>query len=308
VVSSTKNSVNSLLNYGVVVGRKILAKKNQSQFGDQITELEKRVEELNRLNNLKDRLLAIVSHDIRAPFKSVKSVLHLVANRKLEQKEFSGVMTSLEYQVESLDAFMENLLMWAKKHTDSMKPEIATVVLRDIVLETTELLSFLAKAKLLHVRVNVPVNLVVLGDIEMCKLILRNLISNAIKFCRSNDEITISAERENEMIRVLISDTGQGIPTENLEKLFGLSHLSTKGTKDEIGVGLGLTLCREFVEKLGGSIRASSVYGHGSTFEFTLPGEFRDLEVQQFRVTTAQSNAHQINKLNWHNNHNNKEF
>jgi signal transduction histidine kinase len=102
-------------------------------------------------------------------------------------------------------------------------------------------------------------------------VILRNLILNAIKFCEPNDKIEVRAERENEMVRVFVSDTGQGIPLENLEKLFGFSHLSTMGTKEEVGVGLGLVLCKEFVEKLGGSIRVSSAQGHGSTFEFTLP-------------------------------------
>ena len=109
------------------------------------------------------------------------------------------------------------------------------------------------------------------ADAEMVKLILRNLISNAIKFSDPSGEVQVKAEKEDNMIRISVQDTGRGISHEHIKKLFNISHLSTIGTKGEIGTGLGLTLSREFVEKMHGEIRATSIEGHGSCFEFTIP-------------------------------------
>ena len=112
----------------------------------------------------------------------------------------------------------------------------------------------------------------VLADTNMIRTVIRNLISNAIKYTRENGSITTSSAIVNEMIEVRVEDTGIGIKSENLEKLFRIDvNYSTKGTADETGTGLGLILCREFINKNGGQIRAESEFGKGSCFIFTLP-------------------------------------
>ena len=127
-----------------------------------------------------------------------------------------------------------------------------------------------AKSKQIDLRLQVSNDTVIYADEEMVKLVLRNLINNALKFCNAGDSITLEAKEYLGEVHISVQDTGQGIPKENISKLFGMSHLSTTGTKSEVGTGLGLALCKEFVEKMGGKINVTSAEGDGSKFEFTI--------------------------------------
>jgi two-component system, sensor histidine kinase and response regulator len=130
---------------------------------------------------------------------------------------------------------------------------------------------FNAQTKNITIETEIASGLMIYADEEMIKLVLRNLVANAIKFCRKNDSINIRASVENSMAKMEVKDTGMGIAEKDLPRLFGMMHLSTKGTRDEIGTGLGLALCKEFVEKNGGRISVKSQLGKGSVFEFTVP-------------------------------------
>ncbi len=250
--------------------------KGYMLLADQMRQMEEANQELTRLNALKDRMLSIISHDARAPLDSLKSLLRLLMNNSLTQEELQSIISNLDNQVGHLSHFLENLLRWTKNHFEQIKPRPGKLSLLDLVKENIELFLLNAKGKQIDIRLDVSEKIRIYADEEMIKLVLRNLISNAIKFCHANDSIFIYAGYEKDMVRVSVKDTGQGISEASMSNLFELSHLSTKGTKDEIGIGLGLTLCREFVEKAGGKISATSELGKGSCFEFTVP-RFREV-------------------------------
>jgi signal transduction histidine kinase len=233
--------------------------------------MEEANQELARQNEMKDRLLSIVSHDVRAPLDSFRSILRLLMNDTVTREELPEVMTNLHTQVEQLTGFLDNLLRWTKNQHDAIKPYPVKVELSTLVNETVELLSLNAKKKHIEIHVNVLQGIMVYADQEMVKVVLRNLVFNAIKFSDAGDKIDIHANNDQGVIRVSVSDTGRGIGGENLAGLFEMSHASTWGTKGEIGMGLGLSLCKEFVEKMGGTISVTSKQGEGSCFEFTLP-------------------------------------
>jgi len=238
---------------------------------ERLREMEEVNQELRRLNSVKDILLSITSHDIRAPLVSLQSLLELVARKKLTANEFNQMVFEISNHVAYVKGFIDNLLYWAKENFSQIKPRNEKLILRPLVNETIGLLALNAKKKQITIQTDVSDEVMIYADVEMTKLVIRNLISNAIKFCDVNDKIDVRVAMENEMARVSVVDTGQGISEKNIATLFSVSHLSASGTDDEIGVGLGLTLCKEFVEKMGGNISVSSKEGHGSCFEFTVP-------------------------------------
>ncbi len=138
-----------------------------------------------------------------------------------------------------------------------------------------EILNPVAAAKGITITYSSPYDIDVFADIDMLKIVLRNLVSNAIKFTNKNGTININAEENSGNVLISVSDNGIGIPPDNLSKLFDISQvLTTKGTAEETGTGLGLFICKEFVEKHGGKIRVESKVGKGSDFKFTLPMSF----------------------------------
>lgn len=240
-----------------------------------LTQQKKQIEESNaeleRLNAIKNRLLSVVSHDVRSPLNSLKSMLHLFENNALTQTELQWVVNNVGNQVGQITYFLDNLLRWTKNQLEHVEPKPVKLQLHSVVDETIELLSVSARIKTIDLSSSVPKDIAVFADEEMMKIVLRNLVSNAIKFCDKNDRISIEACLQAKDIVVTVEDTGKGISEEQLPKLFNLSHLSTKGTQEEVGTGIGLSLCKEFVEKNGGKISVSSKEGKGSKFEFTLP-------------------------------------
>jgi signal transduction histidine kinase/uncharacterized protein HemY len=246
-------------------------KKANLLLVQQKKEIEIAKAELEKLNTVKSRLLSVVSHDVKSPLTSLKAILQLFENNALTQEELQGVVTNISNQVGQITYFLDNLLRWTKSQLEQVEPKPAKIYLRPVADETIELLSVSAKIKMIDLNCSVANDLAVYADEEMMKIVLRNLVSNAIKFCKKNDQISIEAKAASGSVLVSVADTGVGIKPEQIERLFNLSHLSTKGTHDEIGTGIGLSLCKEFVEKNGGKISVESVVGQGSKFEFTLP-------------------------------------
>jgi len=237
--------------------------------------------ELQRQCELKDRLLSIIAHDVLSPLYSLKSLVSLLSNQKIDKNEFQRVIASLDSQVEHLHQFTENILNLTHNNSTEIKPTFEQLLLRPLAKETVGLLSPIAERKGVYIYLDVPDSTTVFADGEMLKLILRNLITNAIQFCYPNDSIYIQAKNKDEMVSISVCDTGRGISYENIPHLFKVSHQTTKGTNNEVGIALGLTLCKEFVEKMGGKISVTSAAEKGSCFEFTVhsptppPSEFQ---------------------------------
>lgn len=234
-------------------------------------QLEEQKDELESLNTSKDRLLSMISHDARTPLNSLKGLLFLFENTALTKAEFKKVVADVDNQINQITSFLENLSRWAKNQIHGTRLNTNKFVLKEIVHECTDLLATASKEKDLEVEVDIEASIILYADAEKLKFVMRNLLSNAIKFCDSKDKIMVSASLNKEQVEVTVEDTGIGIETEQLENLFDTHHLSLTGTSDEIGTGLGLALCKEYVQHFGGTIGVESTVGEGSKFWFTIP-------------------------------------
>ncbi len=227
-----------------------------------------------QLNHDKDRFLSILGHDLRSPFHALLGLTEL-----LKRNMHNYDIKTIEHQVDLINKsalsnynLLEDLLLWvrAEKGIIPFKPQ--PVTLYSVCSGVIENLTHNASEKNLQVTCNVDAKTYVFADIDMLKTILRNLVSNAIKFTNSGGAIRISAEIIDSGIIISVKDTGRGISQADISKLFDISQVyTTKGTHDEKGTGLGLLICKEFVEKHGGKIWAESEYGKGATFCFSLP-------------------------------------
>lgn len=236
-----------------------------------LNQLSTKSHELEDLNKLKDKLLSIVSHDFRGPLNSLQGTLNLLLQGALTQEEFKLLTHDLVEKLDHTYNLLENLLNWAKSQMQGMKVYPKLVNLQAIANDCTNLLEPIAKKKMVEIENKIQKAVEVYADNEMVKLILRNLLSNAIKFSHSRSTIVLDLKKDEDQVIVSVRDHGLGISNENQDKLFKYENFSTYGTSNEKGMGLGLLLCKDFIERNGGEIWFESELEKGSTFYFTLP-------------------------------------
>jgi signal transduction histidine kinase len=233
-------------------------------------EMEIRGRELMELNNLKDKFFSIISHDLRSPVNALSGVLDLMEQGAITPDEQRSLIKSLQGQFEQTRNLLDNLLDWALVQMDKIVVKMEPINVQKVVANNIKLLR-VAQEKKIDLKNNIKEDLNALSDPNMVNLVLRNLMLNAIKFTHQGGIIEVSAEQEGDWVVVSVKDNGVGIAPENLEQIFDKStHYTTRGTANEKGTGLGLKLCKEFVEKNGGKIWVESELGKGSTFKFTL--------------------------------------
>lgn len=233
-------------------------------------EIKRRKDELEQLNQVKDKFFSIISHDLRSPMNALSGILNLMEGDNISREEFSTLTKELRTQFNHTRTLINNLLDWALFQMDKLKIQPEKIELSGLVDENFNLLSsmHLKEMKLVN---KVPANTFGWGDLNMLNLVLRNLILNAIKFSKAGGDIEISATEKDGLITIGVRDFGVGIQPEVQKILFEKTMgYSTRGTANEKGTGLGLILCKEFVEKNGGTIWLESEVGKGSTFYFTL--------------------------------------
>lgn len=229
---------------------------------------------LRELNATKDKFFSIIAHDLKSPFNSIIGLSNILVQQIQEKdyaaiEEYAGMIENSSQH--AMDLLM-NLLEWSRSQSGKMifNPENINIV--DLISQSTELFNALAQQKSISVLSEMPVNLHVCADKAMINTILRNLISNAIKFTNPGGEIVISTEQMPDELVVSVSDNGVGIDKESISKLFRIDKSSsTLGTANEKGTGLGLLLCKEFAERHGGRIWVESESGKGSKFSFSIP-------------------------------------
>lgn len=236
--------------------------------------LEQYLEELKELNATKDRFFSIIAHDLKNPFgalKNLSDILYSMYNDFSEEERLE-IISEMYKSSNKLYELLENLLTWSRSQRGTIQFNPEETNLKLITNNCVELLKKSANNKSIKLQDEVSEELVVNCDVNMITTVVRNLITNAIKFTPENGEITVFAEKtENEVI-VAVRDTGIGISDEDKQILFRIDvHHTTIGTSQEKGTGLGLILCKEFVEKHGGKIWVESEIGKGSTFKFTIP-------------------------------------
>lgn len=247
----------------------ITDKKN---FEDEILKHNKKLEELNAT---KDKFFSIIAHDLRNPFNGLQALSMLLVKHydEYDKKQALEILDLINQSAEKGVRLLENLLEWSRAQTGKIEYSPESFKLADIVSDTLSLMGNQALKKRITLHSHIHHELTVFADRNMIFTALRNLISNAIKFTFSRGEVHVKAEPEDEnFIKVIVSDNGMGIIKESQELLFKLGrNFSAKGTANESGTGLGLILCKDFVEKNGGRIWVESVYEKGSDFIFTVP-------------------------------------
>jgi signal transduction histidine kinase len=234
-------------------------------------EIQQQNLELEEVNHVKDKLLSVVSHDIRGPLGSLHLALNLVKSGSLTAEEFQKVSEDLEARLTHTTEFIDNLLQWAKLQMRGETFEPDLVDLAKLADESVKLLQPECAQKNILIKNHVQSGLEAYADLNMIRSVLRNLLTNATKFTKPKGAISISAYRIDDRIIISVADSGVGIPEKNRSKLFTISSVATQGTKQEKGTGLGLLLCKEFVEKNGGTIWFETEEGKGTTFFFSLP-------------------------------------
>jgi PAS domain S-box-containing protein len=236
--------------------------------------LLERERQLRELNSTKDKLFSIIAHDLRSPFNSILGLSELLIEntKNFEVSESEKYLEIINSSAKNTLILLDNLLDWAKSQTEKniFKPEKTS--LPAIINEMLEVSKSVVKIKNIALIISQIDDIKVYADINMLKTILRNLISNAIKYTHPNGVITISAVQNQNNIEITVSDNGVGMSEETRNKLFEIgSNITTAGTANEKGSGLGLILCREFIEIHGGEIWVNSELGKGSSFTFSLP-------------------------------------
>ena len=238
---------------------------------------QSRVRELEDSLREKDRFLAILAHDLRSPLSGFLGLTRILAQdaATLGIEEIQECANALQTSATNVYKLLENLLEWTEAHQGRGPLQPGTIVLRPLVSEGIALLEGASRQKRIEVRNLVPTEFRVKADSWTLQALVRNLLSNAIKFTPPEGWVEISAcPASSGFVRISISDNGIGIEAEHIEKLFRIDQkMSRLGTQNEIGTGLGLLLCKEYIEKNGGRIEVESVPNRGTTFYLTLPGD-----------------------------------
>lgn len=230
-------------------------------------------ERLAALNQLKDRLFSIIAHDLRSPLNTLMGIITMANEGQITEAELKVLIPELSKNLGYTTGLVDNLLLWSKSQLTGEKIHATNFDIYDTTEHVIELFQKTASEKNLVIFNGIKPNTNIHADENMIQAVFRNLVSNAIKFSKVNGEIRITATNENGFTSVCIRDNGVGIKKEDMNKLFGLETFTTRGTSDEKGTGLGLLLCKDFIEKNGGIIWAESKPGEGSKFCFKLPNK-----------------------------------
>ena len=236
--------------------------------------LKENERKLHQLNLDKDLFISILGHDLKSPFNNLLGLSEVLTDEitNLKTEEIEDIAKDIHKSAKIANNLLDDILLWARAQQGKIpfKPQILSF--KDICKDTIEILTPNANSKNITINYSATDEIYIFSDIDMLKMVIRNLVSNSIKFTNSGGSINIDAKQNSENITISISDNGVGITPQNLAKLFDISEvLTTKGTAGETGTGLGLLLCKEFVEKHGGKIWVESEVGKGCDFKFTLP-------------------------------------
>lgn len=230
--------------------------------------------ELKKEQATRNKLFSVIAHDLRSPFNGILGFSELLIENfeNFEIEKTRKYLTNINLSAENTLILLDNLLNWVKSQTGQMILNLEQVSLSSIIQEIIDTYFSAAENKNISLIYYPLEDLKFNVDQNMLKTILRNLVSNAIKFTRQNGRIMILANQKKDFAEITVSDNGVGMDKETLKELFGgESNQTTPGTANEKGSGLGLMLCKEFVEKLGGKIWVESEKEKGSVFKFTLP-------------------------------------
>jgi two-component system sensor histidine kinase/response regulator len=236
--------------------------------------IQQQNEELRRTIRNRDKMYSVIAHDLRSPMASIRMVLNLAVNvvsPDVVGEEIFGLLDKANRESEETHDLLDNLLKWTKSQTGRLNVVFQDLELDDIVPGVVDIFRMIAEMKKINLQyIPAEEKLCVHADNDMIKTIIRNFISNAIKFTPEGKGIDVFYKREGDFARICVQDHGVGIAADRIESIFHKGE-TTYGTGGEEGSGLGLQLCQDFARKNGGDAYVESVEGEGSTFSFTIP-------------------------------------
>jgi signal transduction histidine kinase len=253
--------------------------------------IEEKSEELSRLNSTKDKLFSIIGHDFRSPIQNLKGLLELFNKKDLSQQEFEYYSKDLKNKIDALYVNMNNLLNWSVMQLQGIQTKPTVIDLGQLASEVSDLYNESYRKKEITFINEIKEDTFAFADRDHIHLILRNLISNAFKFTPQKGQVKIYSSQVEGEVEISIEDSGIGIASRDFEKLFVRETLWTvNGTNNEKGLGLGLLLCKEFIEKNNGRLFVRSEVSRGTTFTFSLPSieTIKDKWLPQKQPTATQ--------------------
>ncbi|MDX1284477.1 MAG: HAMP domain-containing sensor histidine kinase, partial [Draconibacterium sp.] len=229
--------------------------------------------ELKNLNSTKDKLFSVIAHDLRSPFSSMLGISDVLREKSdtMDREKLNKWIIMLNESTQKTSDLLQNLLGWANSQLQRINFKPVSVNLEKITEYVLDVLDSGIKSKNIHIVRNLHKGGEITADENMLKIIMQNLLSNAIKFTYPDGQVEISSKLSPGWVEISIKDNGVGMESKDIDKLFNVNTTYSKpGTANEKGTGLGLILCREFVEKHSGEIRVTSELKKGSIFTFTL--------------------------------------
>jgi len=256
-----------------VVNRRMnrLLQERNAKIEEQKEILEQQAVQLLLNNQQKDKLFSLVAHDLRGPLNSLKGVLDFLKEKKISEQEVSGMLGEFRRYVDTSSELVANLLYWASSQLNGAVVNAVLLPVDEMVDETLQFYRQQAREKGVQLTTAMSDSLVGYADKDMMQVVIRNLVSNSIKFCMPGDTVTLSALRKAGEIEICVADTGIGMSTDALDRIRRKESFTNYGTAREKGTGLGILLCHEFAEANRGRFYVESELGKGSRCYFTIP-------------------------------------
>jgi signal transduction histidine kinase len=248
----------------------LLWEKNE-KIEEQKETLEQQAVQLLLNNRQKDKLFSIIAHDLRGPLNSLKGLMELQKEKRLSEEEINAIMNEFRRNIDQSAELVGNLLFWASSQLGGIKASPLVLPLQPLVQEILALFSHQAREKNVLLGEELDPEVRVVADKDMLQVVIRNLVSNAIKFCRPGDSVTVSYTHDGPDVEICIADTGIGLTKDALDKIRRKESFTSYGTAKEKGTGLGMLLCREFAEANRGRFRIESEGGKGCRCYCSLP-------------------------------------
>ena len=280
VYIQTRNAAQELVLKTVMENEKLISDQNQLlearvhqrtiDLEQTISTLSKQRKDLQDANTFKDKVFSIISHDLKSPISSLAGLLQIMKMKTLNEEERSKAITSLEIALKGTKNLLDNVLAWANKN-QKVRKETQEIELRKLVDEIFEIFQFQAEKKEIVLKNNIEKNFHIVSNKDMLQLVIRNLISNALKFTKKKGTVEVGMRQDFLNVEISVKDSGVGMSKKVVANLFKSNkHNSTRGTENEKGTGLGLILCKEFAEKHNGSLHVRSELKKGTTFTLHL--------------------------------------
>jgi len=249
--------------------------RNNWQHRLRLAEINEKIEnqksELEENNAVKDRLLSVLSHDLRSPVAALSSSLEILREGYVSAEDSAMLLEELSVRVERTSQLLDNLLFWIKNQLNKIQPEKQNLSLNDLVLDSLALLDPAIQQKGIHIKNNISEGFEVCADKEMLRMAIRNLLNNAVKFSDIGGWIDLSTAKTDTEILFSIKDGGIGMSQETIQDIFSLDRAGTRGTHKESGMGIGLSLVRDFLQANGASIHIESELNKGTTVQLSFP-------------------------------------